>query len=147
APTTKCVPYTCESATCATSCAADTDCATGYTCDAATSTCVQGATCSADRTTSTARDGTVSPCSTYLCDLLSGSCGSTCALVTDCAAGFTCDSTGKCVATVAPNTNASGGGCGVARGDTRGHIGGLVALLALAAITRRGRRLKLGAPH
>ncbi|MFI5302016.1 MAG: hypothetical protein ACHREM_28330, partial [Polyangiales bacterium] len=96
---------------------------------------------SADRTTSTDRSGTVTQCTTYLCDPKNGLCGSTCTLVTDCASSFTCDSTSKCVPAIAPNDSASGSGCGVANDGRRPHGSALAtcSLLAFAALFLRRR--------
>ncbi|MFI5300746.1 MAG: hypothetical protein ACHREM_21905 [Polyangiales bacterium] len=141
-PTTTCGEYACNGngVTCPTGCAGDKECVAGAKCSLATKTCLQGASCAVDRSSSTDPSGVVTQCTTYLCDPKSGLCGGACALVNDCAGGYTCDSTSKCVPTVVPNVDAAPGGCAVRR-RLDGDAGtGAVAVLAIAGLTSRRRR-------
>jgi hypothetical protein len=83
---------------------------------------------------------TVEGCGDYTCDAATGACRSSCKSVADCAAGYACSTSGKCV--VPPDVGDAGAtSCAVGQAVAdRGAPWG-AALLALAAWTRRrGRR-------
>ncbi|MFI5298039.1 MAG: FG-GAP repeat protein [Polyangiales bacterium] len=141
---TSCLPYTCASGACVKSCAATIDCAQGFSCDIGSSKCVQGATCSDDRATSVARNGAVYQCSPYLCDPSGGNCANRCSLVTDCASGFTCDSSNSCVAQVAPSGAA--GGCAMTVVARRGGGAGDAVTVLIFAGALVARRRRIGRP-
>ncbi|MFI5300370.1 MAG: hypothetical protein ACHREM_19965, partial [Polyangiales bacterium] len=132
--------FTCVSAACATSCAADTDCATGFTCDGSTGHCIQGASCSADKSQSIDKSGNPTNCTPYLCGP-AGTCLQGCGSTGECISGDVCDtskSPGVCLTTSA--SSSSGSGCGVGRTTRPGDEGVAVfATLALLSIATRRR--------
>jgi hypothetical protein len=136
---TTCSPYACGGGGCLTSCATDTDCASGFTCAAAA--CVPkdtSATCSGDGLSSIAKDGTKKDCTPYRCGS-DGKCPLGCATSDDCAPGATCDDATKtCVRT--PAATQDGGGCASSAGAP-GHAGifATAALVAALAAMRRVR--------
>lgn len=113
-PTTKnCLPYACDSTAgdCKASCAGDTDCAQGATCNTTTGKCaVAGATCK-DATTVALPNGQTQSCSPYKC--VGGACQQQCATPSDCAPGYTCQGN-ACV----PGSDAGSGGSGGGSGGT-----------------------------
>jgi len=132
APSTKsCAPFVCDASgkACRTSCASKDDCSTGNTCQGGV--CVPGATCSSDGLSSITKEGSVS-CAPYRCR--DGNCPTSCGASSDCAAGFACDESGKCVA---PQTEESGG---CATSTTPSHAGSSLLLFAFAAAVARARR-------
>jgi len=132
-PTSSCSPFRCVDGVCKDRCASKADCAEGFECSAGACKPAGGA-CSADRTTSTAVDGTVTPCAPYRCRT-DGRCGETCASSSDCAPDAACDvSLGKCVPTA---TADAGGGCTTGGGPGSGLA---LAALALAGLVRGRRR-------
>ena len=147
ATTKPCASFACGSTECNTTCAADTDCASGYTCDKSTSTCVSGATCGADGHTATGASGTTTDCAPFNCDG-KGSCRTACSSVDDCASPNVCDGFHHCVA---PTASASGdggdsGGCtvGAARPQhSPSRTPALIVVLGLAGLAARRRRADL----
>jgi hypothetical protein len=143
--TTNCGAFVCGDKGCKTTCASDSDCATGYGCDSSTGNCSpKTSTCSPDGTQSIPADKTQPPkaCDPYRCDPSTGNCYGTCSGSDQCAAGKVCDGT-ACVDGGGPpgGTNDSGG-CALARGP--GEAGSRLALIGLALIglslaTRRKR--------
>lgn len=131
-----CGSYACGGVTCNTSCAAATDCATGFVCTGARCTPQQGSICVGARM-SQPPGGAVTDCAPYACGT-SGACNMSCATVKDCAAPNVCDPSGHCVAV--PST-ASPGGCGCRAAGGRGSSPreALVGA-ALATLVVFGRR-------
>lgn len=135
---TKCAPYVCDNAGCFTSCATDAQCATGNGCVGGKCQAII-ARCSGDGESSIGTDGTTTACAPFRCSS-AGTCGTTCALSTDCAGGYVCDTASStCVA--APTD--SGGGCAVSSSGSSGSGGastivGLLAVgLLLGGVVRR----------
>jgi hypothetical protein len=138
-----CGAFVCDVSTCKTSCASESDCAPGYTCDAASKKCVPQkttATCSADGTASISADkSSTKPCAPYLCNTSSGDCYATCTGSEQCAGGTVCEQ-GSCVAHQADGD--TGGGCRFSTREVRGRrANGLsVAFAALVALGLMCRR-------
>jgi MYXO-CTERM domain-containing protein len=137
--TQSCAPFGCDATGCRTTCATDTDCATGNRC--AAPSCVpitSGAKC-IDPLTSQDSSGKNTPCSPYKCDS-DGACKKICTdSAGDCAPGFLCNATTKTCDPPAAVTD-EGGGCGCETGVGRASSGGLFALLMLSAVVARRRR-------
>jgi len=134
APSTKsCAPFACDPGgkACRTTCTTKDECSTGNTCQ--DGACVPGASCSADGLSSIDKDGS-KLCSPYRCR--DGSCPTSCGASSDCAGGFACDATGKCVA---PQVDAKSGGCTLGARASENRWG-LFALLGVLALRRRVAR-------
>jgi hypothetical protein len=142
-----CGVYACGEAGCKTSCGADSDCAdaVGFRCDSAIGSCVprEGALCDGHIVTSPT--GARSDCTPYACVTrpTGGACRSDCAVTTDCAPGFVCDSlqgNGVCVAAGAGGN--AGGGCSMDSGANAKPLGllGLVLGATVALLARRRQR-------
>jgi len=135
APGTKsCAPFACDmtGSACRTTCTTKDDCSTGNTCQGGA--CVPGATCSSDGLSSITKEGNVS-CAPFRCR--DGNCASSCTASTDCAGGFVCDASNKCVQ---PAPTEDGGGCQM---SASGRAGAPLALVALFALLTR-RRVRSG---
>ena len=137
--TATCEAYTCsdDGARCRTSCAKESDCASGFYCQV--DKCVKrAAACSQDNASSIPNGGTAVPCAPYRC-VESGACGSSCHTSDECAAGFVCDPSGTCVA---PPAAGDEGGCayGASSHGRRAGAGLLLVAMAISAVTRRRRR-------
>ncbi|MBI4705428.1 MAG: hypothetical protein HY744_30360 [Deltaproteobacteria bacterium] len=81
-------------------------------------------------------------CGAYRCNLEAASCRTSCRNTGDCAAGYRCDSSQRCVADAAAAVAGQGCTCRAAGGDDRRAGGGWAVLLAAvgaAALRRRGR--------
>lgn len=125
-----------DAALCKTSCAADTDCRTGYRCEA--TKCLPIALCEDHFVTKgTARID----CAPYTCEQ-SGNCRTSCASVAECVAPTVCSLDGLCIdPPVAPDSGCSvsaGGRPGT--GDTRGLVPLLLAGLLFVSRARARRR-------
>ncbi|MEZ4222242.1 MAG: hypothetical protein R3B13_15000 [Polyangiaceae bacterium] len=150
-----CAPgYFCDGSQCleklqSGSCASDEACASGH--------CVDGVCCDSacDGGCETCGSGTCRPrdvgydspvCEAQLCSGSDGACPTSCASATDCKAGFTCNSVGKCVR--AGDADASAGsGCGCRTvGRSRLPWGSSLLLLACASLLWRRARGRRG-PH
>jgi N-acetylneuraminic acid mutarotase len=133
--TPNCGTYGCDTTTlvCKSTCAANTDCGTGFECkDAA---CVpQSSKCSADSTQVIGTDGTTTNCAPYACR--EGQCLRKCNLSTDCLGGSVCDGSGACV-TPTPQED-PGGGCTYG-GRSEHGVGLLLAIGAALSVARRRR--------
>lgn len=132
--TQKCEPFTCAETACKRACAADSDCAGGYSCDARSGRCVFGAKCDGDHTVQVPGASALD-CTPFKC--AGAACLSRCSTTDECIAGTTCDtSSGACVVAAPAD---SGGGCSYG-GRTRTPIALLgVALLLGVAARRRSR--------
>jgi len=137
----RCEPFACVDGLCKKEpCAVDVDCARGYRCDTTKTppTCVSGNRCDGAHTItglSGSRD-----CSPYACTP-DGLCLEECHTTADCADGFQCDDTRKCVPAAGTDAG-SGCGCRVVSGNDE-HTGALAAIAALLlARRRRTRRLR-----
>jgi hypothetical protein len=138
APSTKrCEPFACRGAACAESCAADVDCAVGYTCDAPTGRCIAGARCDGDHTV-VIPNATPRDCSPYVC--AGTACLGRCEGSSDCVAGFECDPTTSTCTATAPS--GASGGCAAARSNAGG--GAVEALIALGGVVAGRRRRRVG---
>ncbi len=138
-----CNGFACEGAVrCKTACAAQADCAPGFTCS--------GAKCKPDLDTCTADEasyvdprGSVVSCAPIRCR--AGACLPRCADSTDCLADFRCNADGACVP--ASSAAESGGGCSVGArdgGSAPPSLGGLgaVGLVIFIRARRRARRAR-----
>ncbi len=137
--TSSCSPYGCNAAgsACRASCATTTDCAGGFVCESGGCAPAPSATCSADGTSSNLADGGAQSCAPYLC-LPNGTCGTSCALTSDCGMGYTCDVVSKsCVQEPASQT--SSGGCAVLGASSAGP-GTAAPWIALGLVVWRRRR-------
>jgi hypothetical protein len=139
--TPACGAYTCNGAqlSCPAACAADADCASGFTCDAS-HRCVLRVTCEGS-SLRVGNDETVS-CGTYVCEPR-GTCKTTCESVADCTEPFVCDAAGRCVP--APDGEPATDGGGEVSCDAGGapvHENGVVIAVAAGAgiVTARRRR-------
>jgi hypothetical protein len=97
---TSCFPYGCDqqAGTCGYACMSDQQCAPGAMCSAATKSCVPAfSRCDKDEAKLLVLpDGTKTACDPYMCR--GNSCMTNCAVSTDCAPGFVCDSlVGRCI--------------------------------------------------
>jgi hypothetical protein len=132
-PSRTCEPFACGETACRRACAADTDCAEGYSCDSRSGRCVFGAKCDGDHTV-TARDAAPIDCTPFRC--AGATCLHKCASTDDCVTGTICDTaTDSCV--VAAGEDA-GGGCAMGRRPVR-TVGALASLLLLLGLARRRR--------
>jgi hypothetical protein len=124
-PATKnCLPYSCQSSSgdCLTSCAGDTDCAQGATCDTSTGKCaIANATCE-DSYTVKLPNGQTQSCEPYKC--VGGACQQQCSTSNDCATGYDCQGS-SCVAVDAGTGGSAGAGAGGTSGS--GATGGVDA--------------------
>jgi hypothetical protein len=121
--------FTCaDKVSCKSSCATDKDCADGYHCDA--KKCVPTAVCVGSIVRSAGR---VQDCAPYNCDQ-SGTCRTSCSVVTDCVAPNVCSLGGECVA---PSLQVDGGGCSSAPGST--DCSWFAIPVALVLVRRRRR--------
>jgi len=107
AATSKCEPFACGASSCRKACAADTDCATGFTCATRSGKCVFGAKCDGDHTVLVPGASSID-CTPYRC--AGAVCLAKCASTDDCAAGTTCD-VGTGVCTPVASDGGSAGGC------------------------------------
>jgi len=142
--TTKtCGLYACDTAGCKTTCAVDTDCATGNRCAAPSCVPTGGAKC-LDATSSQTADGKTVPCGAYKCDSTTGGCKQVCTdSATDCAAGFLCNATSKTCEPAPAVGGDDGGGCGCETGVGRATPASAWALLViLACAGTLGRRVR-----
>jgi hypothetical protein len=146
--TPSCAPYKCGGAeSCAVSCAADDDCATGSKCTAGA--CVPAAASAkcGDAVTMVAPDGTTHGCAPYRC--AAGACTATCTTSDDCSSGSACNASGRCVAAVAPANNgqvtpssSSSSGCVAAGPVAVTGAPAIAAWLAVATALRARRRAR-----
>jgi hypothetical protein len=135
-----CGAYACSGSSCAKTCSADTECATGFHCDSGACVPKSAAApkCSDDQKTSTAPDGKVTSCGTYLCDTSSGICRAVCGTSDDCVTGNVCNlSSRQCEPATAATDD--GGGCSHSRVPASGTPMFLLVLSSLLA--RRRHRL------
>jgi len=147
----QCSPYLCDKAgaSCMTTCKADTDCTTGFTCEVVSGKCVEkGSTCKNDFT-AVAPNGTETDCKPYKCS--AGACRDACSVSGDCSAGYACSGS-KCVLEQGDGGSLEAGapavsieqdkGCGCSTpGQSTGRSRGVFALLLmLAASALRLRR-------
>jgi len=125
---------------CKTSCASDSDCITGFTCDGSHCNPKGGSVCVDDHTVADS-SGKRSACDPYKC--VGGACLPMCHSVDDCVAPAVCNPSGACVAPQ-PASSGSSGGCalGGAHGRSAGRGWGLAAVVVLAGLRwkRRARR-------
>jgi hypothetical protein len=129
APTEKCEPFTCAATECKRGCAADADCANGYSCDTRTKKCVFGAKCDGEHTV-IVPGGTNIECTPFKC--AGAACVRRCSSTNECVAGTTCDTaSGDCV--VSAPAASDEGGCSYARRRSDPSV----LLLAFLAILRR----------
>lgn len=135
APAVPCGAYACGATECKTTCAANTDCATGNICDPATKKCISGATCDGDHTTIDV-SGAKTDCAPYKCES-NGTCKPKCVSVDDCVTPNACDpASGKCVPP--PGGDDAQDGCSTTSAPSSNSASlGLFALLALVAVRRR----------
>lgn len=132
-----------------TSCKADSDCTTGFTCEVVPGKCVEkGSTCKNDFTAA-APKGTETDCKPYKCS--AGACRDACSVYGECSTGYACMGT-KCVPEQGDGGSLEAGGpavsveqdksCGCSMpGLSAGRTRGLFALLLmLAASALRLRR-------
>ncbi len=150
ATSTPCNPYVCDATTneCKSKCATDADCATGNACTAGVCAPSGGAHCSADGSTSTpASPPGAMPiaCSPFICNSMDGACFQTCTMTSQCAAGYSCDSsTSRCVPVAAGSSGSSSGGCGCelpGRSQT-GSLWPALALVGLGLARMRRRAMR-----
>lgn len=140
-PTTvSCAPYKCNGTKCGDTCSADTDCASGYSCDTTQHACTPGGKCDGTKLLD-ANGKVLVDCSPNLC--ANGACVTPCTKSADCVAGYVCDSSdGQCKKSQSGSANNSGG-CGCRTAGQRGESGGVPILLALGllgfALERRRR--------
>ena len=132
-----CPAYKCKGTLeCPAKCENDGDCATNATCDPSSKTCVSRILCIDDHTLKHLT-GKTTECAPFKC--AGDTCRATCGSVDDCATGFVCDTTGRCI----QPPGANDGGCSASgRGNGGGSsLAGLGALVCLAlAFGRRTRR-------
>lgn len=135
-----CGAYACNEAKtgCLVKCANDSDCAAGYACRAETCNPV-AARCSDDGKSSIGAGSVATSCGDYRCDPATGLCAKACTSTVDCADGFECGSSGRCVPTAPPPP----GDChchhlGAGGGDSWSAAAALA--LALVGVRRRQRR-------
>ena len=109
-----CTPYGCNRVTgeCRTTCTSDSQCDSraGYTCDTSTGDCESASTTTA---TSCTR-GTASDCSPFGCNVIAGTCRTTCTSDQHCyyTGGYTCDTgSGDCEAATTSCTVATASTC------------------------------------
>jgi MYXO-CTERM domain-containing protein len=133
---TPCAPYACDAGACKSTCQSDKDCAAGASCSPTTDECVAGAVCTGPSTSRNAQ-GSVVECKPYACS--GGTCRTSCGSIQDCAPGFVCSGSGKCVAPASGSGDS--GGCAVAASSSsRPRLPGAALLaLALAFFGRRRR--------
>jgi MYXO-CTERM domain-containing protein len=126
-----------DAAHCKTTCAIDADCIQDYHCD--TGKCVPTAVCDGSIVHAA---GKTTDCAPYNCDQ-TGSCRTSCSVVTDCAAPNICSLSGECVA---PSLLPDASGCAVtgAGGGKNATGAWFSALVGLAAIMRRRHRTRGG---
>ncbi|MGZ3418113.1 MAG: Kelch repeat-containing protein [Polyangiales bacterium] len=130
---TKCEPFACGATACKKACAADADCAAGFTCATRTGKCVFGAKCDGDHTV-VVPDAPSIDCTPYRC--AGAACVAKCATSDDCLPGTTCDvASGACVPTNGASDSSSG--CAVGTSSADGGTAWLVALLGLSSMRRR----------
>lgn len=132
---TACPAYKCKGTLeCPNKCETDGDCATNATCDPKTKTCVSRIICIDDHTLKDLT-GKTTDCAPFKC--AGDTCRANCGSVDDCAAGFVCDTAGRCI----QPPGANDGGCASTGGSTGGGaFASASALLWLAAaVTRRKR--------
>jgi len=125
---------------CATSCAADSHCASGFKCSGSTCVPISGSgKCSDDLQTSTSTDGKITNCGAYRCDPSTGACRQICASTDDCAAGNLCNVAAKiCEPAAAADEETGGCGCTLPGGEHAPR--GTALLVALGAISIYARR-------
>jgi len=97
---TSCFPYGCNqpSGTCGYACMSDQQCAHGAMCSTTAKSCMPAfSRCDKDAERLLVHpDGTTTACDPYMCR--GNTCMSNCAVTTDCAPGFVCDSmVGRCI--------------------------------------------------
>lgn len=133
APT--CPSYKCTGTLdCPTKCEGDQDCASNSSCDPSTKTCVSRVICADDHTLKDLT-GKRTECAPFKCT--GDSCRTSCGSVDDCAAGFVCDTNGRCIQAPGPND----GGCDTTGGGTSaGGAAGWLAPFAWAALAFARRR-------
>jgi MYXO-CTERM domain-containing protein len=121
---------------CLGSCAVETDCAQGFTCDATKCVPKSGSTCQDDQTVLDSK-GNATPCDPYKC--AGGVCGTKCTIVDDCVSPNICNDAGKCVPRATGPVTPSG--CGVrTAGGPEGGAGVVLMAIGLAVAARQRRR-------
>ena len=145
APVTKqCAPYVCSGLTCADTCSADNECASGERCDTSTGKCVAGVTCDGNHTI-TGANGQTTDCSPYTCT--PAGCQTSCQSVVDCVSPAICDSSNQCVLPDSAGGGQTGSSSGCALSALPGGDGGaegaasvVAGLMVLSGWARRRRR-------
>lgn len=139
AGTPSCAPYLCGgAAVCAVACVADEDCAVGSRCAAGACVPGGGAKCSGALTLVGA-DGQSVSCAPFRC--AAGACTTSCQTADDCAAGNTCNSSGKCLPAAAPTAPPAESSCACSLvGERHPRLTGWLVAGAVAAALARGAR-------
>ncbi len=138
-----CAGFACAGKDCKTSCAADADCTSGFSCNVASGKCEPiKSKCSPDGLQSIPADGSApTNCAPYLCEAATGGCYATCTAAGQCTADSSCDGT-HCVPAAATPDPGSSGGCALGAPENgRGPLT-LVALSVLGLLAARRRRLR-----
>jgi hypothetical protein len=137
-----CGGFGCDGTQCKTTCASDTDCATGSSCNAQTHVCVTGPTCSADRTMVVSNTNQSTSCVPYAC--VGGACMAVCGNDQECATGYSCQS-GRCaVASDGGVVVTSSSACSVSNvreGSSDASFGAAIGLAMIVFAQRRRDRI------
>ncbi len=144
-PPVACSPYTCDDATCRSSCARDADCVEGFRCESTTGACLPTTGRCLDEDTFEANDRTVVECAPYKCG--SGACRQSCSASSDCVLGTVCDTRqgqGTCVPAEAGTGGRSEGGCGCRVAPRPPITMGAAWLLGALVLEGRRRRRRRG---